>query len=78
MPLSTDGMGHAMSDQQPRGDRAAAADTDVVAAYRSGLTIAEVAEVYGESPHRIAQLIVSERALRARRRRALRLVSSRA
>lgn len=54
------------------------ADTEVVAAHRSGLTIAEVAEVYGESPRRIAQLIVSERALRARRRRALRLASSRA
>jgi hypothetical protein len=67
-----------MSDQQPGEDPTTPADTDVVAAYRSGLTIAEVAEVYGQSPHRIAQLILSERALRARRRRALRLVSSRA
>ena len=66
-----------MSDEHARDDRTHVAGTDAVAAYRAGLTIAEVAEVYGESPRRIAQLIVSERALRARRRRALRLVSSR-
>lgn len=63
-------------------DRAALAETspaprphatasEIVAAYRAGLSIREVAEVYRMSPSLVAQLVVAARATRTRRRPTL-------
>ena len=45
-----------------------ASASEIVAAYRAGLSIREIAEVYRMSPSLVAQLVVAARATRERRR----------
>ncbi len=52
------------------------ADADIVAAYRSGLSIREVADVFRVSPTRVAQIVAATNAVQVRCRRMLRSVTA--